>query len=295
MLRIVVRNGFSHDMAELFLGDLRDGRRLPRRPRLADAPRGAPGGFHHCTDVTGPAMTFDDVARGRRSRRSSSPRCWCWRPPSCSRRWPPRARWRATRDNQRTYHAIRENFGGGLLIAVEILVAADLVSTVAVDPTLENVGVLGLIVLIRTFLSFSLETELEGSFPGGGAGAAPDRSARARRPSRPRPASRPSEQEQRPDQEAQGAERRRRVRQSARRAPAPSTGRRTPPRPICRRPHIRPGSPRRCDRRSCAVAAVATNRPSRRTRGTPRPGSRWTRTRRAATRPGCSRWSRRPC
>ena len=38
-------------------------------------------------------------------------------------------------------------------------------STVAVDPTLENVGVLGLIVLIRTFLSFSLETELEGSFP----------------------------------------------------------------------------------------------------------------------------------
>ena len=35
----------------------------------------------------------------------------------------------------------------------------------AVDPTIENVGVLGLIVLIRTFLSFSLETELEGSFP----------------------------------------------------------------------------------------------------------------------------------
>jgi len=73
--------------------------------------------------------------------------------------------WRDTRDNRRTFNAIRELFGGGLLIAVEILVAADLVSTVAVDPTLENVGVLGLIVLIRTFLSFSLETELEGSFP----------------------------------------------------------------------------------------------------------------------------------
>ena len=73
--------------------------------------------------------------------------------------------WRATRDTQRSYRAVRELFGGGLLIAVEILVAADLVSTVAVDPTIENVGVLGLIVLIRTFLSFSLETELEGSFP----------------------------------------------------------------------------------------------------------------------------------
>jgi len=73
--------------------------------------------------------------------------------------------WRATRDNQLATRALRQNFGGGLLIAVEILVAADLVSTVAVDPTLENVGVLGLIVLIRTFLSFSLETEIEGTFP----------------------------------------------------------------------------------------------------------------------------------
>src|SRR6476620_10441060 len=73
--------------------------------------------------------------------------------------------WRATRDNQLATRALRQNFGGGLLIAVEILVAADLVSTVAVGPTLENVGVLGLIVLIRTFLSFSLETEIEGTFP----------------------------------------------------------------------------------------------------------------------------------
>jgi len=73
--------------------------------------------------------------------------------------------WRATKDAQRSYRTLRELFGGGLLIGVEILVAADLVSTVAVDPTLENVTVLGLIVLIRTFLSFSLETEIEGSFP----------------------------------------------------------------------------------------------------------------------------------
>jgi uncharacterized membrane protein len=75
------------------------------------------------------------------------------------------ATWRATRNTQRAFRALREVFGGGLLIGVEILVAADLISTVAVEPTLDNVGVLGLIVLIRTFLSFSLETEIEGTFP----------------------------------------------------------------------------------------------------------------------------------
>lgn len=48
---------------------------------------------------------------------------------------------------------------------LEVLVAADLVRTVAVSPTLENVLVLGLIVVIRTFLSFSLETEIEGIAP----------------------------------------------------------------------------------------------------------------------------------
>jgi hypothetical protein len=51
------------------------------------------------------------------------------------------------------------------LLGLEILVAADLVRTVIVAPTLDNVLVLGLIVLIRTFLSFSLETEIEGVPP----------------------------------------------------------------------------------------------------------------------------------
>jgi len=60
---------------------------------------------------------------------------------------------------------LRETFGGVLLLGLEILVAADLIRTVAVAPTLENVGVLGLIVLIRTFLSFSLEIEIEGVPP----------------------------------------------------------------------------------------------------------------------------------
>jgi uncharacterized membrane protein len=66
---------------------------------------------------------------------------------------------------RRAYQALRETFGGVLLLSLEILVAADLIRTVAVAPTLTNVAVLGLIVLIRTFLSFSLQVEIDGSPP----------------------------------------------------------------------------------------------------------------------------------
>jgi uncharacterized membrane protein len=65
----------------------------------------------------------------------------------------------------RAYLVLRQAFGGTLLLGVEVLVAADLIRTVAVAPTLDNVLVLGLIVVIRTFLSFSLETEIEGVPP----------------------------------------------------------------------------------------------------------------------------------
>jgi len=65
----------------------------------------------------------------------------------------------------RAYLVLRQGFGGTLLLGLEVLVAADLVRTVAVAPTLDNVLVLGLIVVIRTFLSFSLETEIEGVAP----------------------------------------------------------------------------------------------------------------------------------
>ena len=65
----------------------------------------------------------------------------------------------------KAYLVLRQAFGGTLLLGLEALVAADLVRTVAVSPTLENVLVLGLIVVIRTFLSFSLETEIEGVAP----------------------------------------------------------------------------------------------------------------------------------
>ena len=65
----------------------------------------------------------------------------------------------------RAYLILRQAFGGTLLLGLEVLVAADLLRTVAVAPTLDNVLVLGLIVLIRTFLSFSLEIEIEGVAP----------------------------------------------------------------------------------------------------------------------------------
>ena len=73
--------------------------------------------------------------------------------------------WRRTSSAPATYRALRQTFGGAILLGLEILVAGDLIRTVAIAPTLENVAVLGLIVLIRTFLSFSLEIEIEGVPP----------------------------------------------------------------------------------------------------------------------------------
>jgi uncharacterized membrane protein len=73
--------------------------------------------------------------------------------------------WRRSGQAAQGYLALRTAFGGTLLLGLEILVAADLVRTIAVAPTLDNVLVLGLIVVIRTVLSFSLETEIEGVVP----------------------------------------------------------------------------------------------------------------------------------
>lgn len=63
------------------------------------------------------------------------------------------------------YDATRRSFGRALLLALEVLVAADVVQTVAVDLTLQSVATLGLLVLVRTVLSFSLSAELEGVLP----------------------------------------------------------------------------------------------------------------------------------
>lgn len=73
--------------------------------------------------------------------------------------------WRRSSSGKTAYNALRQAFGGALLLGLEVLVAADLLRTVAVAPTLNNVLVLGLIVVIRTFLSFSLEIEIDGVVP----------------------------------------------------------------------------------------------------------------------------------
>jgi uncharacterized membrane protein len=59
----------------------------------------------------------------------------------------------------------RKSLGRSILIGLELLVAGDIIRTVAVAPSLENLLVLGGIVLIRTFLSVSLEVEIEGKWP----------------------------------------------------------------------------------------------------------------------------------
>lgn len=73
--------------------------------------------------------------------------------------------WVRAKDGRAAYVMMRRSFGGAILLGLEILVAGDLIRTVAVSPTLENVIVLAVIVLIRTFLSFSLEIEIEGVAP----------------------------------------------------------------------------------------------------------------------------------
>ncbi|HTZ92148.1 MAG TPA: DUF1622 domain-containing protein [Streptosporangiaceae bacterium] len=73
--------------------------------------------------------------------------------------------WRRSGSARLGYASLRQAFGGSLLLSLEVLVAADLLRTVAVAPTVDNVLTLGLIVLIRTFLSFSLEVEIEGVLP----------------------------------------------------------------------------------------------------------------------------------
>ena len=70
------------------------------------------------------------------------------------------------------YHCLRRDIGRSILLGLELLVAADIIGTVVVSPTFESVGVLAAIVLIRTFLSMTLEVEIEGRWPWRRAGAA---------------------------------------------------------------------------------------------------------------------------
>jgi uncharacterized membrane protein len=63
------------------------------------------------------------------------------------------------------YRIYRISLGRAILLGLEFLVAGDIIRTVAISPSFESVGVLGLIVVVRTFLSFALEVELEGRWP----------------------------------------------------------------------------------------------------------------------------------
>ena len=72
---------------------------------------------------------------------------------------------RLARHEADVYRRFRETLGRTILLGLELLVAGDIVRTVAAKPTLTTVAVLGAIVLIRTFLSFSLEVEITGRWP----------------------------------------------------------------------------------------------------------------------------------
>ena len=74
-----------------------------------------------------------------------------------------RSLWEGNRKS--VYEQTRRDVGKSILLGLEILIIADIVQTITIDPTLESAAALGLIVLVRTFLSFSLEVELYGAVP----------------------------------------------------------------------------------------------------------------------------------
>ena len=63
------------------------------------------------------------------------------------------------------YRTYRRDLGRTLLLTLEFLIAADIIDTVAVEKTFESLGLLAVLVLIRTFLSFALELEVTGRWP----------------------------------------------------------------------------------------------------------------------------------
>ncbi|MDA0164118.1 DUF1622 domain-containing protein [Solirubrobacter ginsenosidimutans] len=72
---------------------------------------------------------------------------------------------RRAETRKEAYPDLRRDLGRCILLGLEVLIVADIVETIIVDPTFESVAVLGVIVVIRTFLSFSLEVELDGAWP----------------------------------------------------------------------------------------------------------------------------------
>ena len=75
------------------------------------------------------------------------------------------AGWRLLHREPGVYRQFRRFLGRSILLGLELLVAADIIKTVAVMPTLNDIAVLAAIVAIRTFLSWSLELEISGRWP----------------------------------------------------------------------------------------------------------------------------------
>ena len=63
------------------------------------------------------------------------------------------------------YHSYRRELGRTLMLALELLIAADIIYTIAIDPSYASLSMLGILVVIRTFLSFALEVEVTGRWP----------------------------------------------------------------------------------------------------------------------------------
>lgn len=75
------------------------------------------------------------------------------------------ARFVQHRKHRDAYGHLRATLGRAILLGLELLVAADIISTVAIEPSLQSLAILAGIILIRTFLSLSLEVEIEGRWP----------------------------------------------------------------------------------------------------------------------------------
>jgi uncharacterized membrane protein len=73
--------------------------------------------------------------------------------------------WKRTGDGARAFKTLRDSLGGAILLGLELLVAADIVKTVTSTPSLTDAAVLGMIVLIRTVLSITIEIEVDGVAP----------------------------------------------------------------------------------------------------------------------------------
>jgi uncharacterized membrane protein len=73
--------------------------------------------------------------------------------------------WKRTGNGSRAFKTLRDSLGGAILLGLELLVAADIVKTVTSTPSLTDAAVLGMIVLIRTVLSITIEIEVDGVAP----------------------------------------------------------------------------------------------------------------------------------